>query len=48
LPLTYLADALRQTMVGGVAYAPLSVDAVVLAGWLIVSFIVSARFFRWQ
>jgi ABC-2 type transport system permease protein len=48
LPLTYLADALRQTMVGGAAYAPLTLDALVLAGWLVVSFVVSARFFRWQ
>jgi ABC-2 type transport system permease protein len=48
LPLTYLADALRQTMVGGVAYAPLAFDALVLGGWLIVSFVISARFFRWQ
>ncbi len=48
LPLTYLGDALRQTMVGGAAYAPLYVDVLVLAGWLIVSFLISARFFRWQ
>jgi ABC-2 type transport system permease protein len=48
LPLTYLADALRQTMVGGGAYASLAVDGLVLAGWLIVSFLISARFFRWQ
>ena len=38
MPLTYLGDALRQTMVGGAAYAPLGVDALVLAGWLVVSF----------
>jgi ABC-2 type transport system permease protein len=48
LPLTYLADALRQTMVGGGAYASLAVDGLVLAGWLFVSFLISARFFRWQ
>ena len=48
LPLTYLGDALRQTMVGGAAYAPLYVDVLVLAGWLIVTFLISARFFRWQ
>ncbi len=48
MPLTYLGDALRQTMVGGAAYAPLSVDALVLGGWLVVSFLISARFFRWQ
>ncbi len=48
LPLTYLGDALRQTMVGGAAYAPLGVDVLVLCGWLIVTFLISARYFRWQ
>jgi ABC-2 type transport system permease protein len=48
MPLTYLGDALRQTMVGGSAYVPLEVDALVLGAWLVGSFLVSARFFRWQ
>ncbi len=48
LPLTYLGDALRQTMVGGAAYAPLSLDILILGAWLIGSLAVSARFFRWQ
>jgi ABC-2 type transport system permease protein len=48
MPLTYLGDALRQVMVGGVPYAPLPVDAAVLAAWLIGSFLISARWFRWQ
>jgi ABC-2 type transport system permease protein len=48
MPLTYLGDALRQTMVGGSAFAPLGVDALVLAGWLAVTMLISARFFRWQ
>jgi ABC-2 type transport system permease protein len=48
LPLTYLGDALRQVMVGGTPFAPLGVDALVLAGWLVVSLGISARFFRWQ
>jgi ABC-2 type transport system permease protein len=48
LPLTYLGDALRQVMVGGSAYAPLYVDVLVLGGWLVVCFLLSARFFRWQ
>jgi ABC-2 type transport system permease protein len=48
MPLTYLADALRQTMVGGVPFAPLGVDVVVLVAWLVVTFGISARFFRWQ
>jgi len=48
LPLTYLGDALRQTMVGGTPFASLGVDALVLAGWLVVTLGISARFFRWQ
>lgn len=48
MPLTYLGDALRQVMVGGAPFAPLLVDALILGGWLVGSFIISARFFRWQ
>lgn len=48
LPLTYLGDALRQSMVGGTPFAPIGVDALVLVGWLVVTLAVSARFFRWQ
>jgi ABC-2 type transport system permease protein len=48
MPLTYLADALRQTMVGGAAYASLGVDALVLGAWMIICFLIAARFFRWQ
>lgn len=48
MPLTYLGDALRQTMVDGTAFSPLWVCAVVLVGWLVGCFTVAARFFRWQ
>ncbi len=48
MPLTYLADALRQVMAGGVPFVPLWVDAIVLMGWLIASFLISARYFRWE
>jgi ABC-2 type transport system permease protein len=48
IPLTYLGDALRQVMVGGVPYAPLWVDGLVLSAWLVGSFLVSARYFRWE
>ena len=48
MPLTYLGDALRQTMVGGTPFVPLGLDALVLAGWLAVTLGISARFFRWQ
>jgi ABC-2 type transport system permease protein len=48
MPLTYLSDALRQTMVGGAAFVPLWVCFAILAGFLVVCFGISARFFRWQ
>jgi ABC-2 type transport system permease protein len=48
LPLTYLGDGLRQTMVNGNQIAPLGVDVAVLAGWLVVCLAISARSFRWE
>ena len=48
LPLTYLGDALRQTMVGGSPFVPLTVGLAILAGWLTVCLGISARYFRWQ
>jgi ABC-2 type transport system permease protein len=48
LPLTYLSDALRQVMVGGTAYAPLSICVAILAGWTVVCFGFAARRFQWQ
>jgi ABC-2 type transport system permease protein len=48
LPLTYLGDGLRQIMVNGTQVAPLQLDVVILAGWLIVCLGISARSFRWE
>lgn len=48
IPLTYLSDALRQVMVGGAAFAPLWVCALVLVGWLVICFGIASRAFRWQ
>ena len=48
IPLTYLADALRQVMVGGAAFAPLYVCAAVLVAWLLACFFIASRTFRWQ
>lgn len=48
MPLTYLADALRQVMVGVPPMYPLAVNLGVLAAWLLVSLVVGARFFRWE
>jgi ABC-2 type transport system permease protein len=49
MPLTYLGDALRQVMVeGSSALFPLSVDAAVLTGWLVVCLAIAFRYFRWE
>ena len=48
LPLTYLGDGLRQTMVNGTQIAPLGVDAAILVGWLVVCLAIAARSFRWE
>jgi ABC-2 type transport system permease protein len=48
LPLTYLADALRQVMVGGSPFVPLAACFAILLGWLAACMAISARFFRWQ
>ena len=48
LPLTYLGDGLRQSMVNAPQVAPMAVDAAILAGWLVVCLAISARSFRWE
>jgi ABC-2 type transport system permease protein len=48
LPLTYLADAFRQITIGSVPEFPISVDIAVLAGWIVVCGLLSARLFKWE
>lgn len=48
LPLTYLADGLRQIMTNASALHPMWMNAAVMAVWLVVAFTVSVRFFRWE
>jgi ABC-2 type transport system permease protein len=48
MPLTYLGDALRQTMLGAPALFPLWVDAAVLGSCLIAFAGLAVRFFRWE
>lgn len=49
MPLTYLGDALRQTMLEGSSRLfPLWVDAVVLGGWMLISLAIAFRYFRWE
>jgi ABC-2 type transport system permease protein len=48
IPLTYLADSLRQIMVNSSALHPHIVNLAVLGGWFLVCLIVAVRFFRWE
>jgi ABC-2 type transport system permease protein len=48
LPLTYLADALRQVMVGATPYHSMAVNTLVLLAWLVVAGVLASRFFRWE
>lgn len=48
LPLTYLADALRQIMVGATPAYSLGIDFAVLGGWLLVCGLLAVRFFKWE
>ncbi|MBI3914248.1 MAG: ABC transporter permease [Chloroflexi bacterium] len=48
LPLTYLSDLLRQTMVGAAATNPMALDFAVLGGWLIVLALLAAKLWKWE
>ncbi|MBI5958559.1 MAG: ABC transporter permease [Chloroflexi bacterium] len=48
MPLTYLCDALRQTMVHAPPLHSLTTDILVLAGWGIGCALLAVRFFRWE
>lgn len=48
MPLTYLTDALKQTMLAAPALHPLSLDLAVLGGALVVCVLLAARLFRWE
>lgn len=48
MPLTYLGDALRQVMVDATPLFPLTTDAAVLGGWLVVCVLLTIRLFRWE
>jgi ABC-type multidrug transport system permease subunit len=47
LPLTSLNDALRAVMLDGASLAALPLEAGILAGWCVASFVVALRIFRW-
>lgn len=48
LPLTALIDALRAHMLQGAGFIDVAPQLAVLTGWLVVSFALAMRLFRWK
>lgn len=48
MPLTYLSDLLRQTMVGMTPMYPMIVDFAVLGAWFVGLSVLAARLWRWE
>jgi ABC-2 type transport system permease protein len=48
VPLTYVADALRQVVSAVPALFPLWLDFAARAGWILIFFLLSVRLFRWE
>jgi ABC-2 type transport system permease protein len=48
IPLTYLADALRQIMTGSVPLHSLSTDLSVMLVWFAATLVLAIRFFQWE
>jgi ABC-2 type transport system permease protein len=48
MPLTYLGDALRQIMTSSSSMHPMWINLAVLSGWLVVTFGISVKAFRWD
>jgi len=48
LPLTAVIDALRATMLEGAGLAQLGPELAVIGAWLVLSFLLAVRLFRWR
>jgi ABC-type multidrug transport system permease subunit len=48
LPLTATVDSLRAVMLQGASLASLGGELALIAGWLVVPFVVALRIFRWR
>ena len=48
MPLTYLADSLRQIMVESSAMHSHIINLAVLGGWFVVCLVLAVRFFKWE
>ena len=48
LPLTAVNDALRANMLEGASFAAVSGEVLVIAGWLVLAFVLALKLFRWR
>ena len=48
LPLTAVNDALRANMLEGASLSAVSGEMLVIAGWLVLSFVAALKLFRWR
>jgi ABC-type multidrug transport system permease subunit len=48
LPLTAVNNALRANMLEGATLAQVAPELAIVGGWLVVTFVVALRIFRWQ
>ena len=48
IPLTYLGDALRKTMIDAGSYFSMTRNITILVVWLVVCGVLAVRFFRWE
>ena len=48
IPLTYLGDALRATMIDAGDYFSLTRNVLIMAAWLVVSAVLAVQFFKWE
>ena len=48
LPLTYLADGMRAITVEGAAITTLGNELIGLGVWIVISFVVATKMFRWE
>jgi ABC-type multidrug transport system permease subunit len=48
LPLTAVNDALRASMLEGAGWGRLAPELAIVAAWMVVSFVLAVRLFRWR
>jgi len=48
LPLTAVVDALRANILKGAGWQALAPEMAIITAWLLVSFLLAVRLFRWR